>query len=55
MLRSANFARTTGRSDMRPLAHIGGYLRGHAKAQVAPRDRLPVGLRPRLAGLTATD
>jgi hypothetical protein len=34
---------------------IGGYLRGYAKAQVAPRDRLPVGLRPRLAGLTATD
>ena len=33
----------------------GGSLRGRAKTQVALRDRLPVGLRPRLAELTAAD
>ena len=35
--------------------HIGGSLRGRAKTQVALRDGLPVGLRPRLAQFTAAD
>ena len=33
----------------------GGYLSGHAKAQVTLRDRLFVSLRPRLAEFAAAD
>jgi len=42
-------------AEQPPTVQIGGSLRGRAKTQVALRDGLPVGLRPRLAQFTAAD